>query len=461
MSIPSPDHNHPPTHFPDRRKSMDVGFLRLVHHPFARVAKEKNDAIFLRSPLSPAGSGQSMSRQPSGLPTPGMRTASYGSSSSSYNPYPRPPLAHRASEPHVFAPIRSPFPHVQEVPSSSHMSQRHDHRFAASSRALPSPIPGPLPKPDFQFGAPSSGSPSNASPDADSPNLHTWAFPRNETDQDTEDSVSSIGLSRFGSIASACGSDTSATSAIYSDVSSCVGVDHMAFDPNARRGSCASNSLLETRMSSLNMRSSQGSINEAHLKAASSSLAYPHREHLLSQERGYSSPASTVSPVGSPHGKDPGPFGLRTSEHPFGYNSVPPEPNSNTYLSPTEPAPASRRPSIPTIQEGIPHSHIQNSLEHNHASSYPPPIDTTPPPNAYHFTPKSSGYSHTGNYTSPGPFSRDGTFSPTDTSYAQPGMQYPPEGNFAPSASSYAQPSADYSFATSPTNGREHFNTYN
>lgn len=86
----------------------------------------------------------------------------------------------------------------------------------------------------------------------------------------------------------------------------------------------ASNSLLETRMSSLNMRSSQGSINEAHLKAASS-LAYPHRERLLSQERGYTSPASTVSSVGSPHnahGKDPSPFGLRTSENPFGYNSV-------------------------------------------------------------------------------------------------------------------------------------------
>lgn len=86
----------------------------------------------------------------------------------------------------------------------------------------------------------------------------------------------------------------------------------------------ASNSLLESRMSGLNMRSSQGSINEAHLKAASS-LAYPHREHLLPQDRGYTSPTSTVSPVGSPHiahGKNPGPFGLRTSGNAFGYNSV-------------------------------------------------------------------------------------------------------------------------------------------
>jgi hypothetical protein len=87
----------------------------------------------------------------------------------------------------------------------------------------------------------------------------------------------------------------------------------------------ASDSLLETRMSSLNMRSSQGSLNEAHLKAATSSLAYPHHEYLLPQERGYASPASTISPVGSPHaahGKDPGPFVLRMGENTFDCDPV-------------------------------------------------------------------------------------------------------------------------------------------
>jgi len=101
-------------------------------------------------------------------------------------------------------------------------------------------------------------------------------------------------------------------------------VHHIFIRPLMITCHSASNSLLETRMSGLNMRSSQGSINEAHLKAASS-LAYPHREHLLPQDRGYTSPTSTVSPVGSPHiahGKDPGPFGLRTSGNTFGYNSV-------------------------------------------------------------------------------------------------------------------------------------------
>jgi hypothetical protein len=147
-------------------------------------------------------------------------------------------LAHRASEPHVFTPTRSSLvPEIRPPYPLSHVPRRpSDNRFKMSSRALPSPIPGPLPNPDFQFGALTSASPPHVLPDAEFPgNMHAWAFARNEADQDTEDSYSSTGLSRFGSIASICGSDTSATSAIYSDVSSCVGIDH--FDPNGRRGS--------------------------------------------------------------------------------------------------------------------------------------------------------------------------------------------------------------------------------
>ncbi|KAG2091207.1 uncharacterized protein F5147DRAFT_723988 [Suillus discolor] len=455
---------------PNRRKSMDISLLRLMHHPFARVAKEKNDAIFLRPPISPAGC-QSMARPPSGLGAPSIRVTSY-SSSTSYSPYTRPSSAHRASEPHVFSPTRSSLvPEIRPPFPSPHVPRRlSDNRFTMSSRALPSPIPGPLPKPDFQFGAPTSGSPPHVSPDAESlGNLHAWAFPRNEADQDAEDSYSSTGLSRSSSIASICGSDTSATSAIYSDVSSCVAVDH--FDSNGTRGSCASN--LETRMSGLNMRSSQGSLNEAHLNAASS-FSYQHREHLLSQEPGHSSPTSTVSPGGSPHSgysQDPGPSGLRTSEVLFCYNPLPPETTANAYLGPMEPTTASHRLSIPTIQEGVPHNHIQNNIEHN--SSYPTPVDTTAPSNVYHFAPESNQYSHTGNYP---PFPRDGTFPPTETSYAQPGLQHPAESSFAlssaPSANigigggmnSYMLPPAEYTFAVPPSNsvghGGERFSAY-
>ena len=246
--ITAPNMTQSPVHYPDRRKSMDVNFFRLMHHPFARFAKEKNEALYLsKSPLSPAGSTQANLARPSGavLGIGPIRTNGHGY---------RPTLSHRASEPQVFAPIRPPFPPVPEtgpLPPQPAPSRRFsDNRlYAITSRPLTSPIPGPLPTPDFQFGNPSSGSPSNGSPtpgEVESPSvplqspdiaqLQRWSFPRpRETDQDTEDSGSYSGLSRFGSVASVTGSDSSA---MYSDVSSCVAADHIGYDaPSTRRGS--------------------------------------------------------------------------------------------------------------------------------------------------------------------------------------------------------------------------------
>lgn len=245
-----PNMTQPQIHYPDRRKSMDVNFFRLMHHPFARVAKEKNEALYLpKSPLSPAGSTQANFARPSGM-MPGIgphRTNSHG------YPHSRPTLSHRASEPQVFASLRTPFPPVPEsgppVQSPLAPSRRFsDNRpFAITSRTVSSPIPGPLPTPGFQFGDPSSGSPSNASPtpgELESPpvplqspeiaQLQRWSFSRaRETDQDTEDSGSFIALSRFGSVASISGSESSD---LYSDVSSSVAVDH-GCDASTRRGS--------------------------------------------------------------------------------------------------------------------------------------------------------------------------------------------------------------------------------
>ena len=243
--LPGPNMSQSPLHYPDRRKSMDVSVFKLMHHPFARFAKEKNEALFMsKSPLSPAGTTQANLTRPSGV-VPGVgpiRTNGY-----------RPTLSHRASEPQVFAPLRTPFPPVPETgplqPPPAPSRRFSDNRlYAITSRPLASPIPGPLPTPDFQFGNPSSGSSSNGSPtpgEVESPpvplqspdiaQLQRWSFPRpRETDQDTEDSGSYSALSRFGSVASVSGSDSSA---MYSDVSSCVAADHIAYDPSTRRGS--------------------------------------------------------------------------------------------------------------------------------------------------------------------------------------------------------------------------------
>lgn len=249
--LTGPNMAQPPIHYPDRRKSMDVNFFRLMHHPFARIAKEKNEALYLpKSPLSPPGSTPANLARPSGM-VPGigpLRTNGHGYL------HPRPTLSHRASEPHVFASVRTPIPPVPEggLPPQSHpasLRRFSDNRpYAITSRAVSSPIPGPLPTPDFQFGDPSSGSSSNSSPtpgEVESPpvplqspeiaQLQRWSFPRSrETDQDTEDSGSYSALSRFGSVASISGSESSA---MYSDVSSCVAVDHVGYDASTRRGS--------------------------------------------------------------------------------------------------------------------------------------------------------------------------------------------------------------------------------
>ncbi|KAN0090786.1 hypothetical protein V8E55_004352 [Tylopilus felleus] len=467
----------PQLHYPDRRKSMDVSFYRLMHHPFARIAQEKNEALYLpKSPLSPAGSIPAhLTRPPSIGP---LRTNSHG------YPLPRPTLSHRASEPQVFAPVRTPFPPVPEggpLQSLAAPSRRFsDNRlYALSSRTVSSPIPGPLPTPDFQFGDPSSVSPPNASPtpgEAESPpvpmqspdiaQLQRWSFPRSrEPDQDTEDSGSYSGLSRFGSVASVSGSDSSA---MFSDVSSCVAVDHMGYDPSTRRGSCASGSYLEMRLSGLNMtgRSSQGSLNEAQLNTAAA-LAY--RDKLARQEHpsdaigGYVSPASTASPGTSPHirqVKESAPSVLR-SEGIYDYSPVP----ENEEIAVT------RRGSI-QAQEPLPTIYVQNHLEpQGPYPTSPSEIATTSALPAI----SQQSYAHGSGFTSQSSFTPSGEppFVPgtgsaqvPDSSYQQQQqLQFSREGTFqgAPntmgtSISSYVPQASDYTYAAG--HGQEPFPSF-
>ncbi|KAL4074227.1 hypothetical protein J3A83DRAFT_2701344 [Scleroderma citrinum] len=347
----------PPSHqLVDRRNSLDVNCYRLIHHPFARIAREKNEALLAKSPLSPPGSTQAVIRGPGSI-----RAVSH-----SVHPYSRPALAHRASEPHAWAPLRgSPFPPVPEggssiplstsasPPSSSGMpnisSRRpYDNRlYALTSRTLSSPIPGPLPTPDFQFGDPSSAStPPNTSPvpgEVDTPpsssssssahgpspditmGLDRWAFPRGSTtsiasgtsasgglpggrprdgEGDAEDAVSTTassssfsGLSRFGSVASITGSESSA---MFSEVSSCVAAD-MGYEAG-RRGSSGSGHYLELRMSGLNM-----------------SGQHVSGDMSTSAPSGYASSTSTLSPNDSPQTEEPNPG---SSLNPFRVGSM-------------------------------------------------------------------------------------------------------------------------------------------
>ncbi|KAH7920790.1 hypothetical protein BV22DRAFT_1097614 [Leucogyrophana mollusca] len=483
----SSEMGQPPAHF-ERRQSLDASLYRLTQHPFAPHAKERNSLYLPRSPLS--SPNQPMA--PMGVNSPGVgpiRTASHGPSA-----YGRPGLMHRASMPHVFAASR---PGVAPE-SGHHFVPTNSRRFSenplyAPSRTVPSPIPGPLPSPNFSFGAPLSASPSIASPpsgdydNVQSPDqghvpspdhtqqsdiaaMHRWSFPRGTgDDHDTEDSASYSGLSRFGSVTSIAGSESSA---LYSDVSSAA-----AFDPHGRRGSCASGHFLERGMSDLNMnsRSSQGSLNEAHMNAATSLAARPSHQKTMARPDGggYRSPSSTISPGSSPHVQEGGPSSLRTGEVPYGYNHlVAARRGSEAYLSPREPPISGRRSSGP-VTESIPEIYIENSLDPAPHQFPPSPAE---PSNKYHFGADMGHFSHTGHYAPQPPFASDGAYPPGNHSFTA-SLQFNTEGHslhavpppdpigMHHSISPYAQAPNDYSYSASQpakgvTGGSKPFNAY-
>lgn len=169
-------------------------------------------------------------------------------------------LGQRASMPHVFTgahlPRRSSMPTDSLVyppaPMYVSLTMPDNHMYAISSRTIPSPIPGPLPCPNFSFGHPvdtplGSSSPTPAEPGSEGgrgsyipqpPELQSYSFGRRD-DNDTEDDATEASydaLSRFGSITSVAGSESSNTSAYYSDVGSCNELPSGWF-PDARRGS--------------------------------------------------------------------------------------------------------------------------------------------------------------------------------------------------------------------------------
>ncbi|KAG6335309.1 hypothetical protein ID866_3772, partial [Astraeus odoratus] len=381
-SLPQPDVEtvHLPPHFDDRRKSLDINCYRLMHHPFAHVAREKNEALLAKSPLSPPGSTQAITRPPPGVGAVAMgaiRSAAHVTHSHPYA-HSRPDIFHRASEPHVLFPSRNAtLPAVPasgrlppSVSSSSsampHVSRRYDNNrlYTLSMRTISSPIPGPLPTPNFQFGDPSlspnaspipgevdtppssSSSPSAQVTSPDISSLQRWAFPRGSTTSltsatsassglsgglrdgecDTEDAASATtsnfsGLSRFGSVASITGSDSSA---MFSDVGSCNAAE-MNYDGGMRRGSCFSEKqgytltsifvrvrsgsgyFLEMRMNGLNVNGQRVGASTGPTPVSS----------------GYTSPTSTLSPNDSPQTQGPtsesGPAPSRgESMHKFG-----------------------------------------------------------------------------------------------------------------------------------------------
>jgi hypothetical protein len=311
-----------------RRRSVDTSLLRLATHPYAHHARAKNGAIFGGRFYTPQGRFTDPS---SCYPAAGSPPANL------HNIRPR----QLNSSAHNLVPINRPYDFVSPSgcvpPSSSPLTPFHavratlpgnnNHHHVMSMRTISSPLPGPLPSPGFSFGAANSSPPQIPSPiERDSPDPmpdYPYSFPRRFDDTDAEDDATSASydaFSRFGSISSYAGSESSNTSA-YSDVGSC---DFASYKSDCRRGSRANGPFLNM-MSNLEVTPP----NDAHAtpylpqeEIGSSATPIPtdrlglHGTGDGQVTAAYPSPSSTVSPGGTPHTQDTLPIS-RSSELAF------------------------------------------------------------------------------------------------------------------------------------------------
>jgi hypothetical protein len=240
-------HRIQPTFDPlSRRGSLGMDVSRLAAHPYAHLAAAANNGGGSNSypGLGPVRGHRAHGSVKSNS-LPGAKAADqYGHLAPSYRPIP----SHRASMPYVFS---QGTPHSMET---AHLpikhstpiftSRYHDGLYSMQSRSIAEPIPGPLPNPNFSFGdstaSPPAPSPSTSeSPEQLASALNSYAFPPvTDADQEEVSPNASYGpfATRFSSIASLADSESSITSAFYSEPGS---IDEYPtdFHPHSRRQS--------------------------------------------------------------------------------------------------------------------------------------------------------------------------------------------------------------------------------
>jgi hypothetical protein len=306
-----------------RRGSVDASLHRLAANPYANLARAKNSALSGSRFPGLVNDPFSLSRSPSvSLASSGLSTPSSMSNFHSGSLHARHSSADSRTyrlSPHGLPVSPSPSP-MSAYHSSIRGSLPDNQLFAFSTRPVSSPLPGPLPSPDFSFGVASSASAlTSPASERNSPdNSHGFLFRGEDLDTEDDASASYGGYSRFGSIASIATSDSN-TSAYYSDVSNCV-------DPNS--GSEVNSVANHRRDSSGHFVGLMSGLNVGGMSTQSSQQSQPSQttgpgessarnvtvapipvsadglplRRLKDSEATstYPSPTSTVSPGGSP-----------------------------------------------------------------------------------------------------------------------------------------------------------------
>ncbi|KAI0958473.1 hypothetical protein AcV7_004285 [Taiwanofungus camphoratus] len=285
-----------------RRRSVhtDTHAARLTAHPYAHLAAHANGTLY-EDPPSAVGRASAHAHAHT-------HTHAHAHVHSAR----RPPLVQRATQ----GPRASAAVDHTLAPAGT-----ADRAYALSSRAVGAPPPGPLPASDYSFGAPPLSHVSSASASASSPasSAHPGgggangaagsgsasgsgsgsgsgnAGPEEEewtsaSEQDCEYDYDYDyeALSRFGSVASVGGSESSYTS-WYSEVGS-AGCE----EGDGRRGSCASVQIL-AMFGDLDVNGNPG--------AHSAPLQHPYQHPYSHSSPNLLHPGSDMCPQGQPHAR--------------------------------------------------------------------------------------------------------------------------------------------------------------
>lgn len=184
-----------------RRRSVDASLQRLATNPYAPLARAKNGALFGPRVLSHGGA---------------TRQRPYGQRTVSAMPY---RLDIRRASTDYSRSGASPSPSPLTPYNAARASLPGHNLYALATRSIPSPIPGPLPSPNYSFGAAST--PSMVSSPGDSERNSPDSFTIRGEDADEDDGPYDY-CSRFGSFTSVATSDSSANSTYYSDIASTI-----------------------------------------------------------------------------------------------------------------------------------------------------------------------------------------------------------------------------------------------
>ncbi|KAL4266368.1 Homeobox domain-containing protein [Pleurotus pulmonarius] len=266
-----------------RRRSVDASLQRLAHNPYAGVARARNAQLFGSTRIVAHGH---------------HHPAVY------YGPGGRPNVQHRSTVPPEMD-LRRAAGHTSRMssltPCESGRLSVPNH--LVSQRPNTQPLPGPLPSPDFSFGAPyPDSSPPLTTPaldDRSSPDSFQFNYRSDELE--TEDDSSFGGPSRFGSLVSVA----SDSSTFYSTEGMC-GLEDRPDIKFMRRDSCAPVFLDMMKGLGVNPLSSHRSDSQLSTSYAdagtpnASSVPPADTQDIIEESNEYPSPATTVSPGGSP-----------------------------------------------------------------------------------------------------------------------------------------------------------------